>query len=416
MQVFADVITIGDELLIGQVIDTNSAYIASELSRLGISVRRIFSVPDKATDIANTLNDSMQHADITILTGGLGPTSDDITKATLASFFNGRLILHEPSLKAIEKRWGIGITGRNRKQAEIPDVCVPLINNYGTAPGMLFRQDGKMIFSLPGVPFEMKALMQKEVIPAILKSFVLPVKLYTTVLTTGLSESYTADLIKDWEDNLSSEYSLAYLPSPGILKLRLSVAGDNKEQLKPRLKKKINQLVNILGEKYVFGFDDDTLQLVVGNKLKDAQQTLSLAESCTGGYIAHLITSVPGASGYFLGSAIPYSNQAKSKLLKVSQDDIESEGAVSATVVEQMAVGVQQLFSTDFSIATSGIAGPDGGTDAKPVGTVWIATASPDKIVSQKYLLGDNRERNIIRASLTALNMLRISINGYNKK
>jgi nicotinamide-nucleotide amidase len=418
-KVFADIITIGDELLMGQVVDTNATYIADELTRAGISVRRTISVSDQSGDITNALDDSIQHSEISILTGGLGPTSDDITKETLARYFGGVLVVNEPTLRDIEQFFlsrNAKITDRNRKQAEIPNVCQVLRNKNGTAPGMLFKKNDRIIISLPGVPFEMKALMQDEVIPVLRSHFILPQILYTSVLTTGLSESYTADLLKEWENALPQDYRFAYLPSIGILKLRLSVSGDNEEQLKLQLRSRIEQLVKILGKKHVFGYDNETLQQVVGNKLKKRQKSLSIAESCTGGYISHLITSVHGSSAYFKGSVTSYANEIKMKLLKVTDFELAEYGAVSRNVVEQMASGARQLFATDYSVATSGIAGPDGGTDDKPVGTTWIAVASPDGIVSGQFLFGDNRERNIIRASVTALNMLRISMDTNSKK
>jgi nicotinamide-nucleotide amidase len=417
--VYAEIITIGDELLIGQVVDTNSAFIASELNRVGISVRKLLSIPDKANDIIDTLDETIQRSNIVIITGGLGPTSDDITKLTLTNYFNGRLIEDATVLRDIEaffRMRGMLISERNRKQAEIPDVCKPLRNKNGTAPGMLFNKDGKLIFSLPGVPFEMKALLLDEVIPFIQKHFILPVKIHSTILTVGLSESYTADHIKDWEESLGPEYGLAYLPSPGVLRLRLSISGDNTDQLNRQLIDKMNELSVLLGANHVFGFDDETLQQVIGNLLKVTHSSLSLAESCTGGYIAHLVTSVPGASEYFKGSVTAYANEAKTGILKVPPDIIENDGAVSEAAVIKMAAGTKELFNTDYSIATSGIAGPGGGSEAKPVGTTWIAIATPVGVTAQKFLFGDHRERNITRASLTALNMLRLQIISQHKK
>jgi nicotinamide-nucleotide amidase len=409
--VSADILTIGDELLIGQVVDSNSAFIASEFTQIGITVRRILSVPDKVADIISTLDESIKNTDITVLTGGLGPTDDDITKETLNRYFGGTLVLHTPALQNIEsisKSRGFKMTVRNQRQAFVPDNCQVLRNSNGTAPGMLFRKNGKMIISLPGVPFEMMAILRQEVIPVIRSSYDLPVKLQKSVLTTGLSESATADLLNEWENSLPEGYGLAYLPSIGILRIRLSISADNNDKLKYQFKEKVDQLVNLIGKDHVFGFDNDTLAQVVGDRLRELHNTLSVAESCTGGYIAHLITSVPGSSAYFTGSVTTYADNAKIRLLDVSGEDIMDEGAVSKKVVEKMAVGSRLLFGTDFAIATSGIAGPAGGTETKPVGTVWIAVASPVRVISQRFLFGDNRERNIIRASLTSLNMLRI--------
>jgi nicotinamide-nucleotide amidase len=414
---YADIITIGDEILIGQILNTNAGFLGEELTRLGFSVRRILAIPDQEESILRTLDESLEHTDFLIITGGLGPTSDDITKQTLNTYFHGNLIIHEPSLRrirAIFKMRGFSLTERNRKQAEIPDVCEPLPNKLGTAPGMLFNRDSKLIASLPGVPFEMKALWENELVPRIKEHYKLPVKLQKTVLTIGLSESYTADKLRSWEEALDPTYKIAYLPSPGLLRIRISVSSDSSgKTLQEALEEKIGELIHFLGEKYVFGLDEDTIQEVVGGLLKSNRLTLAIAESCTGGNIARLITSVAGASAYFRGSVTAYENEIKSKFLGVDPDDIATYGAVSRQVVEKMAKSIRKEMSSDFSVATSGIAGPDGGTPDKPIGTTWIAIASPKKVFAVRFLFGDNRERNITRASLTALNMLRIATLEY---
>lgn len=406
----AEVITIGDEILIGQIIDTNSAFIASELNSIGVLVRRILSIPDQEEDIRNTLDDSIEHAEIIILTGGLGPTSDDITKTTLANYFGSRLVIHEKSLEnltAFFKIRGLEVSDRNKKQAEVPDNCTVLINHQGTAPGMLFRKNHKIIVSLPGVPFEMQALMAEQVIPVIQNEFNLPFRLQKTILTIGIGESYLADRLRNWENDLDKEFKLAYLPSPGIVKLRLSISGENKAELNCKFKNKLSELISHIGEKNIFGFDNDTLGKIIGSGLILKNLTVSIAESCTGGYISHLITSVPGSSRYFKGSIIAYSNDIKTSMLNVPEKLIQKYGAVSREVVEAMAMGVKHKLNSDYSIATSGIAGPSGGTEDKPVGTTWIAVASSNGVISKSYLFGEDRGRNIVRASLTALNMLR---------
>jgi len=407
---YADIITIGDEILIGQVVDTNSAFLASELNFNGIQVRMIHTVADSAEDIINTLDNSIQNSDIVILTGGLGPTNDDITKETLAAYFGSKLVIHEQSLeniRSILSARGVRISERNIKQAEVPDHCEVLINRNGSAPGMVFRKDGKIIVSLPGVPYEMKSLMKEELIPLLYKEYSLPFRLNKTILTVGGAESTMADTLKDWETKLPSDVKLAYLPGTGILRLRLSVAGTDKKTAQDLLDRKVGELTNLIPDKNIFGFDTDTLASVAGRLLLDKHASLSVAESCTGGNIAHMITSIPGSSAYFKGSVTAYANEIKMKILGVNEKDILTHGAVSREVVEQMAQGIKAKYGTEYSMATSGIAGPDGGTEDKPVGTTWIAVASPDKIISRKYLLGEHRERNITKASLYALNMLR---------
>ncbi len=409
----ADIITIGDEILIGQVVDTNSAFIAEELNSNGIQIRKIHSIPDLAGDITSTLDESIQSSDLVILTGGIGPTNDDITKKALASYFDSKLVVHEKSLEHIKKRFSgmkIELSDRNIKQAEVPEICEVLPNRNGSAPAMVFRKEDKIIISLPGVPFEMKTIVQEEVIPLLNKAFQLPVRIQKTVLTVGIPESTMADRLKSWEESLSSNLNFAYLPSPGLLRLRLSISGEDKKRMHKRLDDKTTELVQIIGEKHVFGFDKDTLAGVVGRLLNEKSLTLSVAESCTGGNIAHLVTSVPGSSVYFKGSVTAYANEIKTQIIGVKETDINSFGAVSEPVVQQMASGIKKIFKTDYSIATSGIAGPDGGTPEKPVGITWIAIGTPDKLISRKYLLGDHRERNITKASLIALNMLRNSL------
>jgi len=406
----AEIVTIGDELLIGQVIDTNSAYLAAGLSKLGFEVKKIHSIPDQHVTIINTLDNVIKNTDLVILTGGLGPTKDDITKSALLSFFGGEMRLDRTALEHIKKflkSRKLKLSERNKKQAEVPSTCDTLVNGQGSAPGMVFRKNTCMVVSLPGVPFEVKDIFECSLTPILEREFKLPVKLQKTLLIEGIPEGFAADRLHDWENKLAKDTRLAYLPSPGLLRLRLSVSGDNKDQLIKKLNASSAFIINTFGREHVFGQDKETLQLIVGEQLMRKGKTLAIAESCTGGYIAHLITSVPGSSKYFTGSITAYSNEVKINQLGVDKEDVLGYGAVSQQVVEQMAVGVRQQFNTDFSIATSGIAGPDGGTIEKPVGTTWIAVSSVNNLVSKKFLHGEHRGRNITKASLSALNMLR---------
>lgn len=409
----AEIITIGDEILIGQIVDTNSAWMATLLNEKGIKVYQITSVSDNREHIISALKDAVLRADIILITGGLGPTRDDITKNTLCEYFNATLRLDNDVLADVEKifqKYNRPLTELNRKQAEVPVNCIPLRNKNGTASGMWFEEKGKIYVSMPGVPYEMKALMAEEVIPRLEKKFTLPVIMHKNVLTQGIGESFLADKIADWETSLEKEeIKLAYLPSPSVVRLRLSTRGTDAKVLKERIDRKIAELQKIAGD-YIYGYDNDTLEGVVGSLLLKCKQSLSTAESCTGGYIAHRITSIAGSSEYFKGAVIAYANEIKTKELGVSPEILEKHGAVSQAVVEQMASAARLNLNTDYAIAVSGIAGPGGGTADKPVGTVWIAIATPKKIISKLYRFGDNRERNIVITALTALNMLRKAI------
>ena len=408
----AEIITIGDEILIGQVIDTNSAWIAQQLNLIGISVKQITSISDNKEHILKALDEASLRADIIFITGGLGPTKDDITKNTLSEYFNSTLQFSNEMFREIEKFFhgrGLTVSEINRKQAEIPHNCIPIINKNGTAPGMWFEKNDKVYISLPGVPYEMKAMVENDVLGKIKKQFKLPYIKHKTVLIQGIGESYLSDMIKDWEEKLPEHIHLAYLPSPGMVRLRLSGYGEEKEIVDKTVNTELEKIKSLIFE-YIYGYDNDTLEEIVGELLKESGKTLALAESCTGGYIGHLITRVPGSSNYFKGAIIAYSNEIKIEELGVNANDINLYGAVSSQVVEQMAKGIQQKYHTDFAISTSGIAGPSGGTKEKPVGTIFIAIAAQDKIISEKFLLGDNRERNIQKASIAALNLLRKEI------
>ncbi len=405
----AEIITIGDELLIGQVIDTNSAWMARELNMVGIQVSQITSIADDHEHILKAMSEASTRADIIITTGGLGPTRDDITKLALCDFFKTHLIFHQQSYENIERIFtlrGYALTELNRKQAEVPATCEALLNENGTAPGMWFRYNGKIFISLPGVPFEMKALMTNHVLPLI-KPLSNKVIIHKTILTQGVGESFLADKIKNWETALPPHIKLAYLPQPGIVRLRLTAIGTSAESLQEELDEKVMLLYSTIAE-YIFGEDEESLESIVGQLLKDHNLTLATAESCTGGYIAHLITSIAGSSAYFAGSIISYSNDVKVTMLGVNPGTIEDNGSVSKEVVTEMAEGVKKKLNTDCSIAVSGIAGPDGGTVDKPVGTVWIAVSTPyTGTITKRFLFGEHRERNIRRSALAALDLLR---------
>lgn len=409
----AELITIGDEILIGQIVDTNSAWMAEQLNLIGVNVVQISSISDGADQIKIALDQALSRADIVLITGGLGPTKDDITKTTLAEYFNDELVTDQSVIDHIEQlfgRFGKTITDLNRQQADLPSKCIALKNRQGTAPGMWFDHEGKVIVSMPGVPYEMKGLMKDEVIPRITEFADLPVIVHRTVLTTGIGESWLSDKIEGWEVNLPSFVKLAYLPSPGRVRLRLSASGSNRNELMAAVDTAIGELKSIIGH-LIYGEDTDSLQEVVGQLLLERNATLSTAESCTGGSIAGAITSVSGASAYFMGSIVSYDNEVKIGQLGVKPETLDAVGAVSEEVVCQMAEGVKSRLKTDYSIATSGIAGPTGGTEEKPVGTVWIAVSGTNGTQAKKFLFGDVRERNISRSVTAALNMLRIELN-----
>lgn len=410
----AEIITIGDEILIGQIVDTNSAWMAQQLNAIGAKVERIVTISDDLEVIKTALSEAENRADIVLVTGGLGPTKDDVTKKALADYFNCDFTFYPQIADHISKlfaRFGKEISELNRLQAELPSACQPLQNDNGTAPGMWFEKGSVVFVSLPGVPYEMKGLMVEHVLPRIKEKFNAPTILHRTVLTMGMGESWLSERIAEWEDSLPSNIKLAYLPSPGRVRLRLSAFGDESKQLQSELDSEVNKLVALIPE-LVYGYDDDTIEKVIGDLLREKQMTVSTAESCTGGMIAHKITSVSGSSEYFLGSIVSYANDVKINELGVDQEDIEKHGAVSEQVVTQMAEGVRQKLKTDFAIATSGIAGPDGGSIEKPVGTVWIAVATPGSTISKKYQFGHNRTRNIEISSNAALNMLRKQLMG----
>ena len=410
---YTDIITIGDEILIGQIVDTNSAWMAQKLNEEGIDVRQITSISDDPVHIAEALSESGEKVRLVLVTGGLGPTRDDRTKTTICNFFDTRLVESSEVLQHILDLLGprgVTINTLNRDQALVPQSAIVLPNKMGTAPGLWLKKKDCVYVFMPGVPFEMKNLMESEVFPRIRKEFhTLPI-LHRTVQTFGLAESMLAERIAEWESKLPEFVQLAYLPNPESIRLRLSARGEDKQYLEIVIKEKIKELSVIIPQ-YIFGFEEDTLAGNIGELLKERGLTVSTAESCTGGFIAHSITSIPGSSVYFKGSVVAYSNDIKTGILGVPENTIEANGAVSKEVVEEMAIRARELLGTDYAIATSGIAGPAGGTPQKTVGMVWIAVAGPDSIISKVYNFGNNRERNIIRSSQTALNMLRLILN-----
>lgn len=411
----AEIITIGDELLIGQVIDTNSAWIGQELSLAGIQVKQISSVSDDPEHIVKALDEAQGRADIILITGGLGPTKDDLTKKTLRDYFKMEWRMDEKVLEDVTRMFasfGREVTDINKLQAQVPEGCITLRNKNGTAPGMWFEQNGKVFVSMPGVPYEMKGIMTDTVLPMLREKFGLPVIIHKTVLTQGIGESMLAERIESWEDSLAAfGIKLAYLPSPSAVRLRLSVSGTDRAALQKNVDDKIAELLPMISD-YVYGFDEDTLEAVLGKLLREKKQSLSTAESCTGGMISHMITSVPGSSDYYIGSIISYANEAKMEEMNIPAGLIAQYGAVSEACVRAMAEGVRAKLKTDYAVSTSGIAGPGGGSEEKPVGTVWIAIAGPNGTFAKQFRFGDNRERNILRASITALAFLRKMVLG----
>ncbi|MEO8108486.1 MAG: competence/damage-inducible protein A [Ginsengibacter sp.] len=408
--VYTTIITIGDELLIGQVHDTNSAWIAQQLNQNGIALKKRVAVGDSAYEIKAALEIESKDADIILITGGLGPTSDDITKSVLCEYFGGKMVVNEAALKNVkylfEQIFKRPASQVNLLQAEVPDVSEVIQNKRGSAPGMVFHKDNTIFISMPGVPYEMKGMMEEAVIPMLKEKYRLPFISHKTILTAGIGESALAEVIKDFEASLPVEIKLAYLPNYGMVRLRLSTSGFEKEKVEQTLDLYFQEL-KILVKDYIVTDVDDSMSLVVGKLLKAQGKTISTAESCTGGYIAHLITSIEGSSAYYEGSIVSYSYDIKEKLLGVKKDTLEKYGAVSKETVEEMLSGLLEKLGTDYGIAVSGIMGPGGGTEEKPVGTVWIAVGDNKKCNSQKINLRFNRERNIEVTGIMALNLLR---------
>lgn len=411
----AELLTIGNEILIGQITNTNAVWMAQQLNMIGISVVHMSSVADDKEAILQAFKDAGKRADVVLITGGLGPTKDDITKKIFSDFFDSELVIDENVLADVmgffAKR-NKELTEINRKQALVPKGCKVIRNKNGTAPGMWMEKAKTIFVSMPGVPYEMHAMMTNDIIPELKKRFELPFIYHKTILTQGIGESMLADLINEWEDALAAkEISLAYLPSPGMVRLRLSGKGKSETELKQEIETEVEKVTSLI-DKFIYGYEEygkeqPTLEIIIGNLLKEHKLKLALAESCTGGYISHLITSVAGSSEYYQGCVIPYHNEFKHNLLKVDNVIFEKHGAVSKECVETMAKETMELFKSDVSIAVSGIAGPSGGTEEKPVGTVWIAVAYHEQVIAKKFIFGDNRQRNIHMTANTALNMLR---------
>lgn len=406
----ASIVTIGDELLIGQVIDTNSAWISSQLNIAGIWVRKRVSVGDDPVEMRRVLDEESLHSRLILITGGLGPTADDITKPFLCEYFGTHLEINEEVLSHIRHLFEVvlkrPLIERNRRQAEVPAGCTVIHNARGTAPGMLFERNGVMYISMPGVPHEMKGMMTDLVLPMIREKIITGHILHRTLLTAGIGESFLAEHIRHWEAALPAYLKLAYLPNYGMVRLRLTGSGADREQLDTALSSHFGALKALVSE-WLVTDEDISLPQVISKMLKERKKILATAESCTGGYIAHLLTREAGASDKFNGTVVSYSNQAKKDLLSVQEKTLETEGAVSEQTVVQMVKGAIRVLKADYALATSGIMGPDGGSFAKPVGTVWVAAGDKDRVITQLFHFRYDRLRNIELAAGNALNLLR---------
>lgn len=412
-QILAEILTIGDEILYGQITDTNSQWISSELDQLGIKVIRKTTVGDTKDAILGAFAEAEQRADMVLITGGLGPTNDDLTMPMLAKYFDSEIIMNEAVLAHVKHFFesrGRTFTELNKRQALVPEVAEVLHNEMGTAPGTWYERNGKVFVSMPGVPHEMKNLMKTLVLPKLAKYFKTPVIYHKLIKTVGIGESFLADKIKDWEDSLPEHISLAYLPSVGQVRLRLTAVGEHRDELKADVQKLIDELIP-LAESYIYGYDNTTLEEAVGHLLKAQGKTIALAESCSGGYVQHKITTIAGSSEYFQGGVVPYHNDHKINVLGVKPETLEAHGAVSEECVKEMAEGVRTLFKADIGASSSGIAGPGGGTEDKPVGTVWIAFADGEETITKKLQLTQNRLLNIELTQIAVLNLVRKSLN-----
>ena len=406
----AEIITIGDEILIGQIVDTNSAWISQRLNETGITVSSKISIADDRTQIIDTIDTALRGNDLVVVTGGLGPTKDDITKKTLADYFGSKLVRHEPTfefIRTLMTKRGIAFNELNQAQALVPECCTVLMNHNGTAPGMWFERNGKILVSLPGVPFEMMPLINDEVLPRIREHFSLRSVVHKTAITFGLAESALALKIAPWEDSLPAFLKLAYLPNPSQIRLRLSAYDTDQKMAQEEIDRQFARLEALIPA-YVIGYGDDTVASITAELLHRRGATLAVAESCTGGALSSAFTSMPGASEYFLGSVVSYSNSVKEQVLGVHADDLKYYGAVSQQVAEQMAAGVRRITGADYAISTTGIAGPSGGSPEKPVGTVWIGIASAKGVFARKMVFGHLRRQNIERATANAINLLRL--------
>jgi len=413
----AEIITIGDEILIGQIVDTNSAWMAQQLNNAGIRVKQISSVSDERQHILNALAEASERAEIILITGGLGPTKDDITKKTLAEYFGVGFVESKDALENVYRifeKYNRPMLEVNRQQAQVPENCEVILNKNGTAPGMWFNHKGKIYVSMPGVPFEMMYMIEEEVIPKLKATFKLPVIIHKTILTAGEGESFLAEKIADIENDLPPYIKLAYLPKLGQVRLRLSADGDDAAFLKQKIDKFSARIVERVGNAVV-AQEDISLEKALLDLMAEKRLTLSVAESCTGGYLSYLLTQHAGSSKVFLGGAVSYSNELKENLLGVKDETIIKYGAVSEETVTEMVKGALSNFKSDFAIAITGIAGPDGGTAEKPVGTVWIGVASAERSFIKKFTFGSKRAQNIERSAISALSMLNTLLKEYKK-
>jgi nicotinamide-nucleotide amidase len=411
-KILAELLTIGDEILYGQIVDTNSQWMSVELDKVGIKVIRKTTVGDQEDEILTAFAEAEKRADIVLITGGLGPTSDDLTKPLLARYFNCKLEIHEEALQEITaffKSRGREMIEPNRQQAALPVCCTKITNPIGTAPGMWFEKNGKVFMSMPGVPHEMKKMMTERVIPKLKEKFQTPNIYHRVIRTIGIGESFLAEKIATWENSLPEHIKLAYLPSLGEVKLRLTGFSNSSTHLENEIDVLVEKLKVIAGD-YIYGYGDESIEVAIGKMLRQRNLTISMAESCTGGYLSHLITSVPGCSNYFLGSMVPYAYEIKMRQLGVKPEVLEKYGAVSEPTIIEMANIVRAKFNTDIGVATSGIAGPGGATPEKPVGMVWIAYSDKHQTVTKKLQISSDRAINIKMASAAVLNLIRLSL------
>lgn len=405
----ATILCIGDELLIGQTLNTNAQWISQKMNEIGVDVIHHISLSDDKNDIVQSLDTALSTSTVVLLTGGLGPTSDDITKDVLAEYFNAQLVYNEDAFQNIDSIYKLRnreITAEAKEMAYVPDNCIVIQNTLGTAPGMLFRKGDKVIVSMPGVPYEMKAMITDAVMPYLRQHFQLPVILHRSILTAGVGETVLAERLRDFEATKDERVKLAYLPNVGKVRLRLTVKGNDRNQLEKLISEAETVVVNAI-EEFIYGFEEDRLEQKIGDMLLDKKWTLGTAESCTGGYIAHLITSVSGSSNYFMGSIVSYSNEVKKEILGVKEETLIQYGAVSEQTVQEMITGALDVLRTDVVIAVSGVAGPSGGTAEKPVGTVCIGVGSKEKTIVKRLSFTNNRERNIQLTGVVSLVMLR---------
>ena len=410
----AAIITIGDEILIGQIVDTNSAFIAKSLDRIGVEIHEMISISDSKQHILDTFAKFQNKVDLVLITGGLGPTKDDVTKKTFCDYFGDELIVNkeveEHVIELIERVMNRKASQINKDQALVPSKCTVLHNKVGTAPGMWMKKENTVFISLPGVPYEMKYLVENEIIPKVVREYKRPYILHKTILTYGQGESLVAERIENWENNLPDFIKLAYLPSPGRVRLRLSAKGIDKEFLEKVIAENVISLSKIIGDIIVGYEDDETIETIVGHLLKQQNKTISTAESCTGGKIAQILTSVSGASNYFKGSVVSYATETKISVLGLSEELIKEHSVVSAAVVKQMAINVKRMMKTDYAIATTGNAGPTKGDSNAEVGTVFIALATPNEVIVEEFNFGQPREKVIDRTVIKSMEMLRKEI------